>query len=194
MVVMVNTRPKIDTPIKKLIIEQSIAGKSSPQIARSILQTYNVQLDSSAVRYFRLKYKDKIRAKQEEFLNRAYATEPLAQPEYRLKLYYKNIKNEMTRKSRDGDRYIGDGKVVNDALRFAAEDLKNLETLRLKETELDLRREIGKKTENVDELILLVEKRITITRKKIEENTEIAEGVEWAIMDDEKAQEGEDGK
>jgi len=57
-----------------------------------------------------------------------------------------------------------------------------------------LRREIGKKTENVDELILLVEKRITITRKKIEENTEIAEGVEWAIMDDEKAQEGEDGK
>lgn len=188
------TQPKIDTQIKKLIIEMSIAGKTSTQIAKAILKEFNVSLDSSNVRRMRIKYKDKIRAKQEEFLNRAYATEPLAQPEYRLKLYHKNIKNELSRKSRDGERYIGDGKIVNDALRFAAEDLKNLEVLRLKETELDLRRDLGKKTENVDELILLVEKRITITRKKIEENTEIAEGVEWAIMDDEKAQEGEDGK
>lgn len=190
---MVNTRPKIDTPIKKLIIEQSIAGKSSPQIAKLILQTYSVQLDSSAVRYFRLKYKDKIRAKQEEFLDRAYATEPLAQPEYRLKLYNTNIQREMKRKNKEG-YHIGDGKVINDALRFAAEDLKNLEAIRLKEKELDLRREIGNKVENVDELIVMVEQRITITKRKSENNAEIADGVQWAIMDDDKAQEGDDGK
>lgn len=193
MVIAMESRPKIDTNIKKLIIEQSIAGKSSPCIAATILKTYNVKLDSSTIRYFRLKYKDKIKAKQNEFLDRAYATEPLAQPEYRLKLYNKNIQHEMKRKNKAG-YHIGDGKVINDALRFAAEDLKNLEAIRLKEKELDLRKEMGNKVGNVDELIVMVEQRITITKRKSENNAEIAEGVQWAIVDDDKAQEGDNGK
>jgi hypothetical protein len=72
----------------------------------------------------------------------------------------------MRRKNKAG-KYIGDGGVINDALRYAAEDLKNLEMLQLKEKELELRKNLGDKVENVDELIMTVEKRITLPDKEV---------------------------
>ncbi len=185
--------PKVDTNIKKLIIEQAIAGKTSFQIAKKIFETYNVEIPAASVRRYRLKYKNKIVEKQQELINQAYATEPLARPEYRLKLYHQNIKLEMSRKNRNG-KHIGDGGVINDALRYAAEDLKNLEMIQIKEKELELRKELGNKIENVDELIMTVEKRITFTRQRSVTNESIAEGVQWAIVDEEKAREKGDGR
>jgi len=185
--------PKVDTNIKKLIIEQAIAGKTSFQISKKILETYNVEIPAATVRRYRLKYKNKIVEKQQELINQAYATEPLARPEYRLKLYHKNIKAEMRRKNKAG-KYIGDGGVINDALRYAAEDLKNLEMLQLKEKELELRKNLGDKVENVEELRMTVEKRITFTRQRSVANESIAEEVQWAIIDDEKARETRDGR
>ena len=193
MEALVMSAPKVDTNIKKLIIEQAIAGKTSFQISKKILETYNVEIPAATVRRYRLKYKNKIVEKQQELINQAYATEPLARPEYRLKLYHKNIKAEMRRKNKAG-KYIGDGGVINDALRYAAEDLKNLEMLQLKEKELELRKNLGDKVENVDELIMTVEKRITFTRQRSVANESIAEEVQWAIIDDEKARETRDGR
>jgi hypothetical protein len=193
MGVLAMSAPKVDTNIKKLIIEQAIAGKTSFQIAKKIFETYNVEIPAASVRRYRLKYKNKIVEKQQELINQAYATEPLARPEYRLKLYHQNIKLEMSRKNRNG-KHIGDGGVINDALRYAAEDLKNLEMIQIKEKELELRKELGNKIENVDELIMTVEKRITFTRQRSVTNESIAEGVQWAIVDEEKAREKGDGR
>lgn len=185
-------RKKVTTEIKKIIIEKAIEGKTSGQIAQYIKDTCGVELSQSIVRNYRVKYKDKIVPKREEILNSAYATEPLARPEYRLMLYQENIERERERRSKDG-KYIGDGRVINDALRYAAEDLKNLEIIQLKQKELDLRKALGDSVADVDELLLMVEKRIVIGKKKSEANKEITEDVQWAVVEDEKPGEQEDG-
>jgi hypothetical protein len=81
MEALVMSAPKVDTNIKKLIIEQAIAGKTSFQISKKILETYNVEIPAATVRRYRLKYKNKIVEKQQELINQAYATEPLARPD-----------------------------------------------------------------------------------------------------------------
>lgn len=191
-VAMASNKVKVNTEIKKIIIEKAIEGKTSGQISQYIKEMCGVDVSDARVREYRIKFKDKIVPKREEILNSAYATEPLARPEYRLKLYHENIERETGRKNSRG-KYTGDGKVINDALRYAAEDLKNLEMIQLKQKEIELRKELGESVADVDGLLVMVEKRIVVGKKKSEVNEQIAEDVQWAIVDSDATKEKEDG-
>ena len=191
-VAMASNKVKVNTEIKKIIIEKAIEGKTSGQISQYIKEMCGVDVSDARVREYRIKFKDKIVPKREEILNSAYATEPLARPEYRLKLYHENIERETGRKNSRG-KYTGDGKVINDALRYAAEDLKNLEMIQLKQKEIELRKELGESVADVDRLLVMVEKRIVVGKKKSEVNEQIAEDVQWAIVDSDATKEKEDG-
>ena len=183
---------KVNTQIKKLIIQKAIEGETSRQIALDIKETCGVEVNERTIRDYRCKYKDKIIPKREEILQSAYATEPLARPEYRLRLYQENIERERSKTNRDG-KYVGNGRIINDALRFAAEDIKNLEMIQLKQKEIDLRKALGDSVADVDGLLLMVEKRIVVGKKNSEANKEIAEDVQWAIVEDEQPEERDNG-
>lgn len=183
---------KVNTQIKKLIIQKAIEGETSRQIALDIKETCGVEINERTIRDYRCKYKDKIIPKREEILQSAYATEPLARPEYRLRLYQENIERERSKTNRDG-KYVGNGRIINDALRFAAEDIKNLEMIQLKQKEIDLRKALGDSVADVDGLLLMVEKRIVVGKKNSEANKEIAEDVQWAIVEDEQPEERDNG-
>ena len=183
---------KVNTQIKKLIIQKAIEGETSRQIALDIKETCGVEINERTIRDYRCKYKDKIIPKREEILQSAYATEPLARPEYRLRLYQENIERERSKTNRDG-KYVGNGRIINDALRFAAEDIKNLEMIQLKQKEIDLRKALGESVADVDGLLLMVEKRIVVGKKNSEANKEIAEDVQWAIVEDEQPEERDNG-
>lgn len=166
--------PKVDTAVKKTIIEMSIQGKTSVDISAEIAKTRGISIDDSTIRIWRLKFKEQINKKRDSILARAYAVEALALPENRLALLNENIEREKKKKRPDG-------KVINDAIRFAGEDIRSLELIRLKETELQLKKAVGEGSgETGDELIVKLEKRITISRKVSVENRDIEAMVEWA--------------
>ena len=175
--------PKVTTAMKKVIVELAIAGLTSGAIARHLKQDFGVDITSRAVRFWRVKLGDRIRKQISGILDTAYATQPLASLEVRLKLYARTIREEHTK-----DAKYRDGKVINDALKNAAEDIRNLELIRLKAEELEIKSGTGK-TEGNDFISFIekIEKRLVISKANEIKNDELAKLAGWDDDDEDEA-------
>ncbi len=175
--------PKVTTAMKKVIVELAIAGLTSGAIAKKINEEFSVSIVPSAVRFWRIKLGDRILKQVNGILDRAYITQPLASLEVRLKLYARTIREEHKK-----DKKYRDGKVINDALKNAAEDIKNLELIRIKAAELELKRNAGKDGSNdYVEFIETIERRLVISGDNETRNARLAKlaGGGWDDDEDE---------
>jgi hypothetical protein len=187
---MAHNKRVVTTEVKSFIIQQAIAGYTSQAIADHIKEQLNVDIASDTVRAVRVKYRKKIVAAIDKVIETASATQPLASLEKRLAEYEKNIRREINRKTKDG-RYAGDGRVINDALRFAAEDIATLYQLRLKMEELELKKNgKGKEENGYEKVAELLERRVKIWQSRDRSVDEkLIANSDWRIIKD-----GENGK
>lgn len=171
--------PKVTTPMKKAIVELAISGLPSGIIAKKLKQDFGVEITSATVRFWRIKLGDRIRKQVDGILDLAYATQPLASLETRLKIYSKNIRDAKN------DPPEVRGRIINDALRNAADDIRNVEITRLKAEELALKRDAGRDGSNsYVEFIETIERRLVISRENEIVNDRLAKLAGW---DDEDA-------
>ena len=163
---MARSKRVVTTEIKNFIIQQAIAGYPSNTIAKNIKEQFNTSISEGTVRIVRIKYRKKIVAGIDKVLETASATQPLASLEKRLAEYEKNIKREIKKVTKDG-RYTGDGRVINDALRFAAEDIATLYQIKLKMEELELKKNgQGKEENGYEKVAELLERRVKIWQSR----------------------------
>jgi hypothetical protein len=185
-----STKPWINANVKRFIIEKSIEGFTSSEIMDQVQKEFNLSLSYEAVRSYRLKYRDKIKASIDKLLESAYATQPLAMPEKRLEEYWKNIEMERAKVDKNGN-YNGDGRVINEALRNAAEDLANLEQLRLKMQEYELKKGL-QNTNSFDEIVAMIERRTILAKKRSDSDERLIANSGWRIVEDQENGEEED--
>ena len=182
---MARSKRVVTTEIKNFIIQQAIAGYPSNTIAKNIKEQFNTSISEGTVRIVRIKYRKKIVAAIDKVIETASATQPLASLEKRLAEYEMNIKREINRKTKDG-RYAGDGRVINDALRFAAEDIATLHQIRLKMEELELKKNgQGKEENGYEKVAELLERRVRIWQSRDRSVDEkLIANSDWRIIDD----------
>lgn len=187
---MARSKRVVTTEIKNFIIQQAIAGYPSNTIAKNIKEQFNTSISEGTVRIVRIKYRKKIVAAIDKVIETASATQPLASLEKRLAEYEKNIRREISKKTKDG-RYAGDGRVINDALRFAAEDIAALYQLRLKMEELELKKNgQGKEENGYEKVAELLERRVRIWQSRDRSVDEkLIANSDWRIIED-----GKDGE
>jgi hypothetical protein len=187
---MARNKRVVTTEVKNFIIQQAIAGYTSQAIADHIKEKLNVDIADDTVRAVRVKYRKKIVAAIDKVIETASATQPLASLEKRLAEYEKNIRREINRKTKDG-RYAGDGRVINDALRFAAEDIATLHQIRLKMEELELKKNgQGKEENGYEKVAELLERRVRIWQSRDRSVDEkLIANSDWRIIED-----GKDGE
>ncbi|HQJ23685.1 MAG TPA: hypothetical protein PK475_10085 [Rectinema sp.] len=183
---IMSTKPWINANVKRFIIEKSIEGFTSSEIMDQVQKEFNLSLSYEAVRSYRLKYRDKIKASIDKLLESAYATQPLAMPEKRLEMYWRNIQLERMKVDENGN-YNGDGRVINEALRNAAEDLAKLERLRLKMQEYELKKGL-QNTNSFDEIIATIERRTMLAKKRSDSDDRLIANSGWRIEEDQKKQ------
>lgn len=170
---------KIPAVVRKFIIDQSAQCKSSLSISRLVKENYNLEISTAAVTRWKRKFREQIIKAQGDQLAIARATQPLATLEYRLKLYQANIKREIKKGP------MADGRVINDALRNAGEEIRANELFQLKRVEAELKQDLLKNQSKeggsaIEEIIAMVERRVVYARKRTEENKAIIQMVDWA--------------
>ncbi len=179
-------KPWINANVKRFIIEKSIAGYTISEIIKQIREEFGLSLEYKTVWAYRVKHRAKINASIEKMLESVYATQPLAILEKRLEEYWKNIEMERMKVDENGN-YNGDGRVINEALRNAAEDLAKLERLRLKMQEYELKKGL-QNTNSFDEIIATIERRTMLAKKRSDSDDRLIANSGWRIEEDQKKQ------
>jgi|GEM_PF-6785043 len=163
-----------------MIIDMSAQCMPCQKISAEIEKQYGLQINASTVYYWRLKFREQIVKAQGDMLASAKATQPLASLEYRLKQYRANIKRELR-------KIEPDGRVINDAIKNAGEEIRAMELFRLRETESLLKQSLLTKpaedTSGIDQVISMVERRYIIAKEHRKENYAIMQKVDWARID-----------